>query len=159
MIDVLVFDTDGFVKEEAAKALGKIKSSQAIEPLIDALMDQKNKGRSGAAEALGQIKAENAIDHLIAALTDTDDFTRLAAAKALGRIKPEKAVGPLINSLYDCNRFVKAEVAGTLKKICTEEDRPRLQALLDSEDDFTANLAFEILESIEMEEILKTELF
>ncbi len=159
LIDVLVFDNDGFVKEEAAKALGKIKSSQAIEPLIDALMDQNNKGRSGAAEALGQIKAENAVDHLIAALTDKDDFTRLAAAKALGRIKPKKAIGPLINSLYDCNRFVKAEVAGTLKKICTEEDRPRLQALLDSEDEFTANLAFEILEGIEMEEILKTELF
>ncbi|AKB44892.1 HEAT repeat domain-containing protein [Methanosarcina vacuolata] len=159
LIAILVFDNDGSVKEEAAKALGKIKSSQAIEPLIDALMDPNNKGRSGAAEALGQIKAENAVDHLIAALTDTDDFTRLAAAKALGRIKPEKAVEPLINSLYDCNRFVKAEVAGTLKKICTEEDRPRLQALLDSEDEFTANLAFEILESIEMEEILKTELF
>lgn len=159
LIAILVFDNDGSVKEEAAKALGKIKSSQAIEPLIDALMDPNNKGRSGAAEALGQIKAENAVDHLIAALTDTDDFTRLAAAKALGRIKPEKAVEPLINSLYDCNRFVKAEVAGTLKKICTEEDRSRLQALLDSEDDFTANLAFEILEGIEMEEILKTELF
>lgn len=159
LIDVLVFDNDGFVKEEAAKALGKIKSSQAIEPLIDALMDQNNKGRSGAAEALGQIKAETAVDHLIAALTDKDDFTRLAAAKALGRIKPKKAIGPLINSLYDCNRFVKAEVAGTLKKICNEEDRPRLQALLDSEDEFTANLAFEILEGIEMEEILKTELF
>ncbi|AKJ38697.1 HEAT repeat domain-containing protein [Methanosarcina barkeri] len=159
LIDVLVFDTDGFVKEEAAKALGKIKSSQAIEPLIDALMDQNNKGRSGAAEALGQIKAENAVDPLIAALTDKDDFTRLAAAKALGRIKPKKAIGPLINSLYDCNRFVKAEVAGTLKKICTDEDRPRLQALLDSEDEFTANLAFEILEGIEMEEILKIELF
>ena len=159
LIAILVFDNDGSVKEEAAKALGKIKSSQAIEPLIDALMDPNNKGRSGAAEALGQIKAENAVDHLIAALTDTDDFTRLAAAKALGRIKPEKAVEPLINSLYDCNRFVKAEVAGTLKKICTEEDRPRLQALFDSEDEFTANLAFEILEGIEMEEILKTGLF
>ena len=159
LIDVLVFDNDGFVKEEAAKALGKIKSSQAIEPLIDALMDPNNKGRSGSAEALGRIKAKNAVDNLIAALTDKDDFTRLAAAKALGRIKPKKAIGPLINSLYDCNRFVKAEVAGTLKKICTEEERPRLQALLDSEDEFTANLAFEILESIEMEEILKTKLF
>lgn len=159
LIDVLVFDNNGSVREEAAKALGKIKSRRAIEPLIDALMDQNNEGRSGAAEALGRIKAENAVDHLIAALTDTDDFTRLAAAKALGRIKPKKAIEPLINSLYDWNRFVKAEAAGALKKICTEEDRPCLQALLDSEDEFTANLAFEILEGIEMEEILKTELF
>jgi HEAT repeat protein len=159
LIYVLVFDNNGSVREEAAKALGKIKSRRAIEPLIDALMDQNNEGRSGAAEAIGRIKAENAVDHLIAALTDTDDFTRLAAAKALGRIKPKKAIEPLINSLYDWNRFVKAEAAGALKKICTEENRPRLQALLDSEDEFTANLAFEILEGIEMEEILKTGLF
>lgn len=159
LIDVLVFDNNGSVKEEAAKALGKIKSRRAIEPLIDALMDQNNEGKSGAAEALGRIKAENAVDHLIAALADTDDFTRLAAAKALGRIKPKKAIEPLIDSLYDWNRFVKAEAAGALKKICTEEDRPRLQALLDSEDEFTANLAFEILKGIEMEEILKTGLF
>jgi len=159
LIDVLVFDNNGSVREEAAKALGKIKSRQAIKPLIDALMDQNNEGRSGAAEALGRIKAKNAVDHLIAALMDTDDFTRLAAAKALGRIKPKKAIEPLINSLYDWNRFVKAEAAGALKKICTEEDRQRLQALMDSKNEFTANLGFEILEGIEMEEILKTGLF
>ncbi|MEN6554512.1 MAG: hypothetical protein ABFC34_16700, partial [Methanobacterium sp.] len=69
------------------------------------------------------------------------------------------AIEPLINSLCDRNRFVKADAAGALKKICTEEDRPRLQALLDSKDEFTANLAFEILEGIEMEEILKNGLF
>lgn len=159
LIDVLIFDNNGFVREEAAKALGKIKSRRAIEPLIDALMDQNNEGRYGAAEALGRIKAEKTVDHLIAALMDKDDFTRLAAAKALGRIKPKKAIEPLINSLYDWNRFVKAEAADALKKICTEEDRPRLQALMDSEDGFTANLTFEILEGIEMEKILKTGLF
>lgn len=159
LIDILVFDNNGSVREEAAKALGKIKSRRAVEPLIDALMDRNNEGRSGAAEALGRIKAQKAVDQLISALTDTDDFTRLAAAKALGRIKPKKAIEPLINSLYDRNRFVKAEAAGALKKICTEVDRPRLQTLLDSKEEFTANLAFEILEGIEMEEILKTGLF
>ncbi len=159
LVEVLAFDSAGSVKEEAARALGRIESKRAVEPLIDALMDENNEGRWGAAEALGRIKAENAVDHLITALADTDDFTRLAAAKALGRIKPKKAIEPLIDTLYDWNRFVKAEVAGALKKICTEEDRPHLQALLESEDEFVANLAFEILEGIEMEEILKTEMF
>lgn len=159
LIKVLAFDSAGSVKDEAARALGRIKSRRAVKPLIDALMDRNNEGRSGAAEALGRIKAENAVDHLIAALADMDDFTRLAAAKALGRIKPKKAIEPLINRLYDRNRFVKAEAAGVLKKICTEEDSARLQALLDSEDEFVANLSFEILEGIEMEKILKTRLF
>ncbi|MGB9940723.1 HEAT repeat domain-containing protein [Methanosarcina sp.] len=159
LIEVLVFDNNGSVREEAARALGKIKSRKAVELLIDALMDKNNEGRSGAAEALGRIKAGNAVDPLIAALADTDDFTRLAAAKALGRIKPKRAIEPLINTLYDRNRFVKAEAAGTLKRICTKEDKIRLQALLDSENELVANLAFEILEGIEIKEVLKTRLW
>ncbi|RXA20857.1 NACHT domain-containing protein [Methanosarcina sp. MSH10X1] len=159
LIEVLVLDNNGSVREEAAKALGKIKSRKAIEPLIDALMDRNNEGRSGAAEALGRIKAGNAVDQLIAALEDPDDFTRLAAAKALGRIKAKSAIEPLINTLYDWNRFVKAEAAGALKRVCAKEDEVRLQALLDSENEFVANLAFEILEGIEMKEILKTRLW
>ncbi|MDY9925925.1 HEAT repeat domain-containing protein [Methanosarcina sp.] len=159
LIDAMLFDTEGFVKGEAARALGKVKSRRAIEPLIDALLDENNEGRWGAAEALGRIKAETAVEPLILALADRDDFTRLAAAKALGRIKAKKAIEPLINTLYDWNRFVKAEASGALMKICTEADRERMQALLDSENGLIADLAFEILEEIEMEEISKTMLF
>ncbi len=159
LIDVLIFDNDGSVKEEAARALGKLKAKKAVEPLIDALMDENNEGRWGAAEALGRLKAENAVDNLIIALEDADEFTRLAAAKALGRIKSKKAVEPLISTLYDWNRFVKAEAAGALSEICTKEDEAQLKALLDSEYEFAANLAFEILERIEIKEILKTRLF
>ena len=159
LIDTMLFDTDGFVKGEAARALGKIKSRRAIEPLIDALLDENNEGRWGAAEALGRIKAETAVDPLILALADRDDFTRLAAAKALGRIKPKKAIEPLINTLYDWNRFVKAEASGALMKICTEADRERMHALLDSENGLIADLAFEILEEIEIQELSKTRLF
>jgi len=159
LIDVLNFDNDGCVREEAARALGKLKSKKAIEPLIDALMDENNEGRWGAAEALGRLKAENAVDNLIIALEDADEFTRLAAAKALGRIKSKKAIEPLISTLHDWNRFVKAEAAGALSEICTKEDGEQLKALLDSEYEFAANLAFEILERIKIKEILKTKLF
>lgn len=159
LIDAMLFDTDGFVKGEAARALGKIKSRKAVEPLIDALLDETNEGRWGAAEALGRIKAETAVDPLILALTDRDDFTRLAAAEALGRIKPKKSIEPLINTLYDWNRFVKAEAARALMKICTKTDEERMQTLLASENKLAANLAFEILEEIEMQELSKTRLF
>ncbi|WP_269850258.1 HEAT repeat domain-containing protein [Methanosarcina horonobensis] len=87
----MLFDSTGFVKGEAARSLGKIGSRKAIEPLIDALLDENNEGKWGAAEALGMIKAETAVVPLILALDDKDDFTRLAAAKALGRIKPKKS--------------------------------------------------------------------
>lgn len=159
LIDTMLFDRDEFVKGEAARSLGKIESTKTVEPLIDALLDENNEGRWGAAEALGRIKAKAAVDPLILALIDKDDFTRLAAAKALGRIKPKKAIEPLINTLHDWNRFVKAEAAGSLIKICTKADKERMQALLASEDELAANLAFEILEEIEMEEISRTRLF
>lgn len=159
LINTMLFDPAGFVKGEAARSLGKIGSGKAVEPLIDALLDENNEGKWGAAEALGRIKADNAVSPLIFALKDKDDFTRLAAAKALGRIKPKKAIEPLIDALCDWNRFVRAEAAGALMKICTKEDKERIQALLDSDNELTANLAFEILEEIEMEEVSKARLF
>ncbi|MDQ1275567.1 MAG: hypothetical protein QG610_1141 [Euryarchaeota archaeon] len=159
LIDTMLFDPIGFVKGEAARSLGKIGSRKAVEPLIDSLLDENNEGKWGATEALGRIKAESAVDPLILALEDKDDFTRLAAAKALGRIKPKKAIEPLINALYDWNRFVKAEASGALMKICTKADKELLNALLDSENELAANLAFEILEEIQMEELSKVRLF
>jgi len=159
LIEVILFDKDGSVRSEAARALGRIKSRKTIDPLIEALIDENNEGRWGAAEALGRIKAEKAVDPLIRALTDCDDFTRWAAAKALGMIKPKKAIAPLINTLYDLNRFVKAEAASALSRICTKSDEAELKALLVSENNFAANLAFEILESLETEEKAKAILF
>ncbi len=44
-------------------------------------------------------------------------------------------------------------------KICTKADEERMQTLLDSENELAANLAFEILEEIEIEELSKTMLF
>lgn len=44
-------------------------------------------------------------------------------------------------------------------EICTEEDKEQMQALLVSENELAANLAFEILEEIEMEELAKRRLF
>ncbi|WP_440947353.1 HEAT repeat domain-containing protein [Methanosarcina sp. T3] len=159
LIDTMLFDASGVVKGETARALGKVKSRKAIEPLIDALLDENNEGRWGAAEALGRIKAETAVGPLILALADRDDFTRFAAAKALGRIRPKEAIEPLINALYDRNRFVKAEATGALIKTCTKEDKERMQVLLTSENELAANLAFEILEEIEMQEVSNTRLF
>ncbi len=159
LIEITLNDNVDYVQREAARALGKIKSEKAIEPLITALTDESNRGRWGAAEALGRMKAENAVEPLVNALYDHDDFTRWAAARALGRIKPKKAIEPLLDTLYDWNRFVKAEASSALSEICTKDDEALLKDLLASEDKFTANLAFEILEGIETREKARVRLF
>ena len=150
---------DDFVRFGAIGALNRTNSQPMVKTLIKLFQEENKLIRLGAAEALGQMKADIATDYLIISLNDTDEFTRLAAAKSLGKIKPKKAILPLFDTLYDWNRFVKVEAINALNEICTEEDKAQLKALLDSENEFIANLAFEILEKIQIEQILESHCF
>jgi len=72
------------VRVEAARALGEIKSPEAVPHLIEALKDEDEGVRSAAAWALGAIKSPEAVPHLIESLKDEDLYVRRAAAEALG---------------------------------------------------------------------------
>ena len=106
IIDLLVNelkDKDSYVRREAAKALGRIKSERAIDPLIEALTtDVDWNVRENVADALGRIKSERAVDPLIEALTtDADSDVRGWAADVLRRIGSEKAIESLKKILKD----------------------------------------------------------
>jgi HEAT repeat protein len=58
------------VKEFAADALGEIKDTRAVGPLIQALKDNDSFVRMSAAGALGDINDTRAVEPLIHALTD-----------------------------------------------------------------------------------------
>jgi len=76
------------VREFAAKALGEIGDSQAMEPLIDTLEDKSNFVRLEAVKALEGIADERAISPLVKSLKDSE--LRQNAANALAEIgKPE----------------------------------------------------------------------
>ena len=83
-------DKNSWVREHAAKALGEIKDSRAVEPLIATLKDKSSSARREAAKALGEIKDPRAVEPLIATLKDKDSFTRSKSAEALGKITGEK---------------------------------------------------------------------
>jgi HEAT repeat protein len=51
-------DENGFVPVNAAKALGEIGDTRAVEPLTEALKDKKKDVREAAKEALKKIKAK-----------------------------------------------------------------------------------------------------
>lgn len=72
---------------EAARALGAIGSTAAVEPLLQALRSANRDVRRNAALALGRIRDPRATDPLIAALRDEDALVREQAARALGRIQ------------------------------------------------------------------------
>jgi HEAT repeat protein len=72
------------VRRTAARALGQIRDTRAVGPLVAALRDPIDSWlRSNAAAALGQIGDAGAVQPLVAALHDRDANVRNAAAEAL----------------------------------------------------------------------------
>jgi HEAT repeat protein len=89
------------VREDAAKALGRIGDPRAVEPLIAALKDGDDEVRTGAAVALRAFQDDRAIDALITALKDEDKDVRRYSAYSLGEIGDLRAVEPLIAAFKD----------------------------------------------------------
>ena len=101
---VALGDRDWSTAEKAAKELGDLKDTRAVEPLIAALhalgrsLNHWNVQRA-AATALGKIKDPRAVRPLIEALRSRQ--TRSSAATALGEIRDPQAIDPLFVVLQD----------------------------------------------------------
>ncbi|KYK35213.1 MAG: HEAT repeat domain-containing protein [Theionarchaea archaeon] len=125
------------VRLNAAIALGKIGSEEAVEPLIEAFtIDEERSVRERAADALGKIGSEKAVEFLIKALSISESsFVRLNAVKTLEKIGSEKAVEPLIKAFADEESGVRGRVADALGKIGSEKAvEPLIEALTTDED-------------------------
>ncbi len=80
----------------ACEALGKIGAEDAVEPLCQAMLhDRDTAVRQDAAKALGGIGSPKALDALVLALKNVD--VRPYAVEALGKLKDARAVDTLID--------------------------------------------------------------
>ena len=79
--------TDAKVREVAARMLGAISDSRALEPLIVTLHDEDSRVRTAAAKALGKIANLQVISPLQSAARDQDSTVRGAAVAALEDFK------------------------------------------------------------------------
>jgi hypothetical protein len=86
-------DQDCDVRREAIEALGRLRSAQAVVPLIRGLGDNDERIRAIAASALGDIgpEASAAIPALNKCLSEWKEPTRTVAAEALKKIRGEEA--------------------------------------------------------------------
>ncbi|MHA2315337.1 MAG: HEAT repeat domain-containing protein, partial [Candidatus Hermodarchaeia archaeon] len=105
------------VRSLAARALGNIGDSQAVQPLTKTLEDKNSTVRKRAATALGNIGDPRAVLPLIKALGDEDKRVRANATFALGQIGDPRAVKPLNNSLKDEDKLVRANAVRALRQI------------------------------------------
>jgi len=99
---------DDSTRHEAARSLGKLKSDEAVEPLISQLLSGVGKGSRDAsdldflstcASALGRIGCRRAVDPLISVLNSAPERVGESVARSLGVLGDPKAVGPLIAAL------------------------------------------------------------
>lgn len=156
-----------FVRREAASALGRAASKNAVPDLISSLQTDKTPSvRAASAIALGNIADERAIDSLtrILRLPDTkkirksvDEFVRRSAARALGEIRNKKAVPVLIEVLRDVKNSddIRREAAFALGTIADDSAAEVLRENLNAKDYLLAEIAAEGLQKIADAQILK----
>ena len=96
-------DPDAEVREEAVRALGRIKAVDAVERLIQILTDPSSSIRIPAARALGQIGDRRALPYLAANLDSGSEELQEACVQALGQIGDKKSLSRLLK-LFEENR-------------------------------------------------------
>jgi HEAT repeat protein len=101
----------------AAKALGRIKDSGAIEPLIPLLQDKVKAVREEATVALAAI-GDAALPSLLEALKHSEWLVRLHAVEALGKMRSPTAVEPLLAALFnDHDQAIREDVVRALGQV------------------------------------------
>jgi HEAT repeat protein len=141
-------DESSYVKEVAAKVLGKIGDKRAIPVLIDALNIKYANIKEQIAKALGKLGGEEALKVLIKLATEQDRFSDLAVAKALGEIGDRRAVDALVNLLSSNMAFTCMAAAEALGKIGDEKALPALYHVIKTNGLFgSSNYSDQIIES------------
>jgi len=95
---------DSDLREEAAHALGRMRATEAVDPLITAAgSDADYAVGCWSVTALGEIGDSRAVEPLVMLLEDKSNPTRIRghAADALGRIGGNEVVEPLARILED----------------------------------------------------------
>ena len=107
------------VREQAAKSLGLLKDSQAVQGLILAGRDRDGAVKSAAAEALGRIGDSKAVPALIKMFKDTSKIVRETAGTALLYIG-EESIPALIETLKDPHFVVRCHGVRALGGMTTD---------------------------------------
>jgi len=111
-------DSSAHLRAGAISALGQLKDSRALIPVISCLRsDRAATVRWQAAIALGKMGDAAATTSLIAALRDPNARVRECAARALWALKDRRSVSSLIAALHDSSPQVRWAAAGALGEI------------------------------------------
>jgi HEAT repeat protein len=125
-------DENKWTKMGAINVLGRLKSDDAVLPLISLLEDQEQMVRDEAAVGLSRINSRTALDPLFDLLEHERSYVREEAAWVLGEMKSKDAVPRLIKALDDEEAGWMAAVA--LGKIGDEKAIAPLRKRAEDQD-------------------------
>ena len=115
LVEILQDDTNyRNLRWPVARALGMLRTPDAVPALVAALNDPADIVREHAAAALGQIAYADALPSLQRSLRDEEPAVRAAAAAALGRIPDAVSVPDLLQAMDDQHWKVRDGAAHSL---------------------------------------------
>lgn len=147
MLQAITFDTDP-ARLAAAKALGELKSSAAVEPLAQALNDQYETVAVEAAVSLGRIGDARAVPALAETSKAGSVRLRGSCAASIRQIGGEAALEPLTALLGDDSMKVRNEAVNGLIELGTPAAPAALQALR-SENNYVRQSGLAVLDGIQ----------
>ncbi len=127
------------------RALGDIKDSSAVKPLINVSGHPSWQVREKAVDALGKINDNQADQTVIAALSDSVGQVRKAAVVASGRLKINEAIEKLIHILADNFYGARMSAIEVLTKLDTTRVIRSIADSLNSANGLTGDLSCQVL--------------
>jgi len=120
------------MRENAAKALGRMEHPSVVLSLIDLLQDPEYNVRRSAVEALGLIGDQRAVEPMVQRLSDNVEMVQTQAIHSL-TVFGNLSTAPLLNALsHEKNKFAIRAIILTLGKIRDIKSVPALINYLSS---------------------------
>jgi HEAT repeat protein len=154
LLDALNKRKDSYDRATVIKAIDELGDKEAVEPLLQILVDDKEYSgiRIAAARALGKFGDARAVEPLLQILKDERENkeVRRDAAFALGTFRDKRAVEPLINILKsrDEDIWLRVAAASSLGNIGDKRAMEPLQDALKDPSDYIRNAAQTALQKI-----------
>ena len=135
----------GLIVERVCTALGDIKDTSAVEPLISVSRHSRWQVRDQAVGAFGDIGSKKADDAVLYAFTDDIGQVRKAAAVSSGQLKIIEAVPQLIHQLGDDFYGARMSAYEALTKLDTAFVIEKIADSIHSENKFVQSLSCSLL--------------